>query len=281
MVIDYNNVIDNLKLIIMKKKLHYLILPILFFTLGLNAQNKVWDFGNDTANWPVNPNAITVDTTVDGLTQVPGGGSSFGIIEPNSATWFAGTDQEYTSINRWKSGGNSGIDPSDGTTFYPTRRYLTFPVDGPVAVKIWFRQGGTSLPRDLWVTDGTAEVTHYIGLGDTDPQYIEANYTGAAGNLFVLFAGNAYNLYKLEISNTLLGTNDLNTVVSTNIRAIKDKIYVTNVRSGSKINIYGLTGALIKSFETTNDTDFSLNTGFYIATITTSEGQKSVKLLVQ
>ncbi|MCK7589072.1 T9SS type A sorting domain-containing protein [Subsaxibacter sp. CAU 1640] len=265
----------------MKQKLLFIVMPFLFCVVTIKAQDKVWDFGNDTVNWPENPTALTETTTVDGLTQVPEGGSGFGIVEANSATWFAGTADEYTSVNRWKAGGNSGIDPSDGVTFLPTRRYLTFPVDGPVAVKVWFRQSGTSTPRDLWVTDGTSEVTHYVGLGDTDPQYMEADYLGGAGNLYVLFAGNAYNLYKLEISSTLLGTNDLVEGVSTNVKAIGDTVYVSNVRSNSEISIYALTGALVKTVNTNTDTSFSLNTGFYIATIKTNEGQKSVKLLVQ
>ena len=73
-----------------------------------------------------------------------------GEVERNVSTWFAGTANEYISTNRWKAGGNSGIDPSDGLTFMPTRRYLTFPVDGPVAVKIWFRQSGSSVLREIF-----------------------------------------------------------------------------------------------------------------------------------
>lgn len=265
----------------MKQKLLLLILPCFLFTMGIQAQDHVWDFGNDTVNWPENPTALTENTTVDGLTQVPGGGSGFGIVEANSATWFAGTSEEYTSINRWKAGGNSNIDPSDGVTFMPTRRYLTFPVDGPVAIKIWFRQSGTSLPRDLWVTDGAAEVTHYVGQGDTDPHYMEANYLGGAGNLYVLFAGNAYNLYKLEISSTLLGTEEFETAVSTNVKALGDRIFVSNVQANSVINLYSLTGALVKSITTNEDVDFSFYSGLYIGTVTTDSGQKSFKLLVQ
>lgn len=261
----------------MKKFLLFSILPVILFTVTLQAQNKVWDFGNDVTNWPVGP-AFTVTTTVDGLTLVPEDGSGFGIIEANSATWFSGTADEYISINRFKGGGNSGIDPSDGVTFMPTKRYLTFPVDGPVAVKIWFRQSGTSLPRDLWVTDGTAGVAHYVGLGDTDPQYMEANYEGNAGNLYVLFAGNAYNLYKIEISSTLLGFNDVVSPVSTNIRAYGNRIYISTVKTSTDVKIYSITGALLKEFKTNSDVDFSFKSGIYIATLTTSEGQKTVKL---
>lgn len=261
----------------MKKNYFLIILPMLLLTATLQAQTKVWDF----SDWPDSA-ALTVDTTYDGLTQVPGGGSSFGVVEANSATWFSGTANEYNATKRWKAGGSSAIDPSDGVTFMPTRRYLTFPVDGPVSIKIWFRQSGNSIPRDLWVTDGSAEVTHYVGvLDDQTPHYIEANYLGSAGNLYILFAGNAYNLYKIEISSTLLGVNDVASRVSTNIYANGDRIFVSNVKTSSEIKIYSMLGALMKEVKTSEDMNFSFNTGLYIATIKTDEGQKSIKLLVQ
>jgi len=259
----------------MKQKLLLFILPMLLLTTLSYSQDHVWDFGNDTTNWPLNPTELTVDTTVDGLTQVPGGGTGFGIVEANSSSWGDG----YTSVNRWKSGGNSGIDPSGGVDFLPTRRYLTFPISGPVAVKIWFKQSGTSLPRALWVTDGSAEVTHFDSTGDGSSQYIEANYTGGAGNLYVFFAGNAFNLYKLEISSTLLGTNDFKSTVSTNIKSIGNRIYVSNVKTSTEVNIYSITGALVKSFKTNTDIDFNFKTGLWIASVKTVEGQKAVKLV--
>ncbi|MBN1463226.1 MAG: T9SS type A sorting domain-containing protein [Paludibacteraceae bacterium] len=263
----------------MKKHLLFIFLSVIFFTVTLQAQNKVWDFGNDDINWPLNATALTVETTVDGLTQVPGDGTGFGVIDANAATWFAGTSDEYVSVKRWKSGGNSGIDPSDGVTFMPTKRYLTFPVSGPVAIKIWFRQSGTSIPRDLWVTDGTAEVTHYTGiLDDTSPQYIEANYLGDAGNLYILFAGNAYNLYKIEISSTLLSLKDVASAVKTNIRTSNNRIYIFNTKTSTEVKIYSITGALLKEVTTNSDIDFSFKPGIYIASLKTSEGQKTVKI---
>ncbi|MBN2236933.1 MAG: T9SS type A sorting domain-containing protein [Bacteroidales bacterium] len=262
----------------MRKILLSIILPVLFFAVAAQAQNKVWDFGTDETTWAPQA-ALTATTTIDGLTMVPNDGSGFGIIEANSATWFAGTADEYISINRFKGGGNSGVDPSDGVTFMPTKRYLTFPVTGPVAVKIWFRQSGTSIPRDLWVTDGTAEVTHFTGIADnTDPQYIEANYLGEAGDLYIFFAGNAYNLYKIEISSTILGVSNPATTIETNIRSNKNRVFVYNTKTTTDVKIYSISGALVKEFTTSSDIDFSLKSGLYIATLKTSEGQKSVKL---
>ena len=262
----------------MKRKLQFLIFQMMLIATTMQAQEKVWDFGTDSTNWPPNAAGITTTTTVDGLTLEPVDGTSFGVVEANTATWPDG----YASENRFKFGGNAGMDPAGGTDFLPLKRYMTFPVDGPISIKIWFRPSGTSTPRSLFVTDGIdTVVTFYESLGDTDPHYIEADYTGAAGNLYVFCAGNAFNLYKIQISSTLLSNNNFTPEVSTELKAIGDRIYVSNVLSNSTINIYSLTGSLVKSFETTTNVNFGLKTGMYIATIKTNEGQKAVKVIVQ
>lgn len=136
------------------------------------------------------------------------------------------------------------------------------------------------MPRALWVTDGTNEVMHFDGIdGDTSPQYIEANYNGGIGNIYIFGANNAFNLYQIEISSTLLGTNDLKANASTNLKAVGDRIYVSNVKTHTQVNIYSITGALVKSFNTNTDTDFAFRPGLWIAAVKTNEGQKSFKLL--
>jgi hypothetical protein len=85
-------------------------------------------------------------------------------------------------------------------------------------------------------------------------------------------------------SNPSLGINDFAdsaSNVSTNVQAAGNRIYVSNVKSTSEINIYSITGALVKSFKTNEDTNFSFKSGLWIATVKTFEGQKSVKLLIK
>lgn len=260
----------------MKTKLLSIILPFLLIS-GIHAQEKMWDFGNDTENWPESGSALTTTTVIDGLTLEPGDGSSFGVIDGNNASW----GEDYSASQRFKFGGNSGIDPAGGEEFMPTRRYMTFSVDGPVSIKIWFRPSGGGTPRALYVTDGASVVTHFDSTGSTDPQYMEADYNGSAGELYVLCAGNAFNLYKLEISSTLLATKKFENSVSSRIMAIGSTIHVSNVKSATQVDIYSITGARVKSFNTNNNTSFDFNSGLYIATVTTSEGQKSVKMVVQ
>lgn len=261
----------------MKTKLLSIIFPIALITSAFQAQDKVWDFGNDTTNWPENGSALTTTTVIDGLTLEPGDGSGFGIIDRNNASW----GEDYSASQRFKFGGNSGIDPADGEDFIPIRRYLAFSVDGPVSIKIWFRPSGGGTPRALYVTDGTSTVTHFDSTGSTDPQYIEADYNGPAGQLYVLCAGNAFNLYKLEISSALLSANKPEMFVSSQIKAVGRRIFVSNVNLATQIDLYSITGARVKSFSTNNDISFEFNAGLYIATVKTSEGQKSVKMIVQ
>lgn len=68
--------------------------------------------------------------------------------------------------------------------------------------------------------------------------------------------------------------------ISTDIRAAKNRVYISNVTSKTEVKIFSITGALIKEFNTTQDTDFDMKAGLYITTLKTIEGQKTLKLLV-
>lgn len=256
----------------MRKNLLLFIVTVLLLSTGLDAQNKVWDFGNDEANFPVAP-AFQDTRVIDGLTLV-GGGSNFATVESNSSTW----DDGYTSENRLKSEGSSSVG-GDGL---PTRRYMEFSITGPVAIKLWYRFSGTGTPRAVVIADASgAEIARFDSPGDTTPRYIEANYTGSEDTILVFSDGNAVNYYKLEISTTLLSTNDAEMSISSRVRTVNDRIFVSNVKMNTEVSIFSITGALIKTINTDSDLDFSFNPGLYIARITTAEGRKSVKLVVQ
>ena len=68
--------------------------------------------------------------------------------------------------------------------------------------------------------------------------------------------------------------------ISTDIRAAKNRVYISNVTSKTEVKIFSITGALVKEFNTTQDTDFDMKAGLYITTLKTVEGEKTVKLLV-
>ena len=160
---------------------------------------------------------------------------------------------------------------------------MYFPVTGAVDVKIWFRSGSSSdTERILYISDGTTLLNSHQVVGTGEPQTITASYTGTGGNIYI-YDSNSFNLYKIVVtgagaSDLVLSASDFKSPVSTNIKAIGDRIYVSNVKLNTEVNIYSITGALVKSFKTNADTDFEFKSGLYIATVKTIEGQKAVKL---
>jgi len=67
--------------------------------------------------------------------------------------------------------------------------------------------------------------------------------------------------------------------VSSNLRAIGNTVYVSDVKATTEVKIYSLTGALVKSFKTNVNTNFEFRSGLWIATIKTFEGEKAVKFI--
>jgi len=236
--------------------------------------SKVWDVGNNGGGfWPVNP-GVSVTTVIDNLGLFPGSGvTNLGEVQAESSARVF--DDGFTSVNRFKL--NGGASP---TGFMPTKRYVYFAVTGACTVKVWFRTGGSGL-RTLFVTDGTNEVG---SLGSTDSSanlFLQADYTGGASNLYI-YGDNSCNISKIEVSANLgatLGTNDFKAAIKTNLKAIGNRIYLSDVSSNTEVNIYSITGALVKSFKTNEDTNFSFKSGLWIATVKTEEGAKAFKLL--
>ncbi|WP_281299229.1 pectinesterase family protein [Flavobacterium limnophilum] len=76
-----------------------------------------------------------------------------------------------------------------------------------------------------------------------------------------------------------LGTQQFNAVTAVNATAYKNNVVVSNVKSSTKVLVYGLNGALVKTLQVNADTSFNLNAGIWIVVLKDGEGQKSVKLM--
>lgn len=81
------------------------------------------------------------------------------------------------------------------------------------------------------------------------------------------------SLNSLAVNDIIKPTNGVN------VAGYSGKIYVSNVKSNTQINIYSITGALVKSLKTKTDTNFDFNKGIFIVTIIDNDGQKAVKLV--
>ncbi|UPQ78834.1 pectinesterase family protein [Flavobacterium azooxidireducens] len=66
---------------------------------------------------------------------------------------------------------------------------------------------------------------------------------------------------------------------SIDIFSVKNTIYIKNVKENTNVTIFNISGAKVKSFNITNETDFVMNPGLWIVTVRNSEGRKSVKLI--
>lgn len=263
----------------MRKKLLSVVLPILFFGTIVNAQTKIWDFGNDTTTWPLSSGIGNDPMVVDnlGLFPIPTN-TNFGAVTANNLTFGDG----FSATQRFQM--NGGGYPAGEFQPMPTQRYLFFGVSGACTVKVWFRTGSNGAVRTLYVSDGTQAVgsatTNANGNGDFP--ILTANYTGGATTLYI-YGDLATNLYKVEVTGatveTTLSLDNLDKF-TTNVFGAGNQVYVQNVVSNTEVRVYGITGALVKSFNTTSDVNFELNKGLYIVNVKSEEGEKSVKVLM-
>lgn len=261
----------------MKKKL--LLLSLVVYATFTNAQTKIWDFGNDTTTWPLSSGIGTSETVVDnlGLFPIPTN-TNFGAVNASGATFSDG----FTAVNRFQLNG-AGY-PSGPFLAMPTQRYLFIDVSGACTVKVWFKTGSNGSVRTMYVTDGTTTVgSESTNTGsNADLAILTANYTGSAGRLYI-YGGASCNLYKMEVTgatvNTTLSSDSFQSELKADVFTNNNQVSVSNITEATEINVYSITGQLVKSLNTTTDVDFELNTnGFYIVNMKSSEGQKSVKI---
>jgi len=271
----------------MKTKLLSFALAVGLFTSVLNAQTKTWDFGNDHTTWPLS-SGISNTTVVDNLglfasapdaeTQI----SNFAAVTASNATFPDG----FTGSYRLQLNG-AGFS---GTTFLamPTQRFIYLNVSGACTVKVWFKTGSNGASRTVYVTDGTTNLGSATTNDGTNADFaiITANYTGTGGRLYV-YGSAASNLYKMEVtgatvSTPVMSTNNFNEAALAKVFSKGKQVYVSNVLTSTQVDVYSMTGALVKTINTKEDTNFDfLSSGLYIVNLTSAEGRQSVKVAVQ
>jgi len=275
----------------MKTKLLSLIFAMVLTSSITTAQTKVWNFTTDRANWPDSPGIATNQAVVDNLglfanaADAPTQIVNFAAINSSNATF---PQDGYAGSVRLQLGGG-GYTSANGFSNMPTQRFLHFNVSGNCTVKVWFKPGSNGTSRTVYVTNGTSTLgsaTSNSG-SNTDFAILTASNTAGAGKLYI-FGDTASNIYKIEVigttvtANATLGINDFKNNSSVNVFSNGKQVHVSNVISNTKVDVYSITGALVKSFKTNSDTSFdSLNAGFYIVNVQSEEGRKVVKVAIQ
>lgn len=248
---------------------------------------------------------LTVNTSVtryDERTTMPDN------MDPNL---FPGCLQYTTpGEKRWNRTGGRGLlidlEANQWVTLVASGEYVDINGDGTQGFSTGYIKfetfGGTGTPVDIndWGT-GTGSPTGPIDGSDQGDEAVRVMQFQAvdAGTYSLSNRGGKIRIYRVYLgqvdvslgagletkiyvngvfSKTLSTKNDIK--VSTDVKAIGNRIYVSNVKSNTEVKVYAITGALVKEFKTNKDTDFEFNRGLYIATVKTSEGQKSVKLLL-
>jgi len=271
-----------------KKNLLFLILPLLFSAVSIDAQTKSWDFSNTTL-FPLtsignsDPAAPYTEKVLDGLglyacsptaaTPI----TNFAIIGA-SATTFLAPDAFGPTVNRLQlKGGGGAVAP----VYLPVQRYLYFNVSGACTVKVWFKSSSSTSTGVVFVTDGTNLVGSTSSVNGV-ATVLTASYANTAGGKLYVYADASCNLYKVEVTGaTVLANNNFQPNSSVSIFSNGKQVNVANVTSETQVNVYNMTGALVKSVATVSDLNFELNSGFYIVNVKSAEGEKSVKVVVK
>jgi pectin methylesterase-like acyl-CoA thioesterase len=68
---------------------------------------------------------------------------------------------------------------------------------------------------------------------------------------------------------------------SVQIFANGNRMYISNVKSDTKINVYRLDGSLVSTMVTNVDTNFTINNGLWIVRAIAADGSKAVKVLIK
>ncbi len=91
-----------------------------------------------------------------------------------------------------------------------------------------------------------------------------------------------YRIYDADVNAGVnLSTGGFEQEISLDVFSIKNQVYVSNIVSNTKINVYSILGSLIKSVSASEDTSFELNSGVYVVKAQSAEGTKAVKVIVQ
>ena len=273
---------------------------------SISAQT-IWDFGTSkstingataVAAWPLTPTTGTTGTigadteaVIDKLglysnnPSAPSDIINFGAVTASSATF----SDSYVATNRFQlNGGGAG---STTGVLLPTQRYLYFTVDGACTVKVWFKTGSNGAVRTVLCTNGTTLLGSGTANSGTNGDLVifSANISAvqaAVGKIYIYGDGTSNNLYKIEVTGAnvttpALANQTFQKELDITVYAKQNKIYLSNLKSKTQVNVYSVLGSLVKTAQLDSDSSLDINNGIYIVNAKSAEGEKSVKVIVQ
>ncbi|MEN3323179.1 T9SS type A sorting domain-containing protein [Mariniflexile soesokkakense] len=208
-------------------------------------------------------------------------------------------EKRYNTSGRFR-GFLVNLQANEYLTVVASGQYVDIEGNGTLGCSTgWFSfesYGGTGTPvliEDKGTGTGAFDCSGLSGgdTGDEAPRVMEFQAVDAQ-TYKLAYRGGTVRFYRMFVSSTSiksavqaqldasLDVDDVASTVTTDVRAVGNRVYVSNVKSSTEVKIYAITGALVKEFKTNSNTDFAFKAGLYIATVKTAEGQKSVKLLL-
>ncbi|WP_418262250.1 T9SS type A sorting domain-containing protein [Flavobacterium faecale] len=158
---------------------------------------------------------------------------------------------------------------------YMVVRYATIPnADNDPNVNGIYAKGNT-------IKNGTGALVGtvvYLGTGTSFTDDVAGSVSGS--DYYKIYTVDKAFNYSDE-AQTTLGINDLSVANTANVSSNGKIVSVSNISSATTVSVYNTTGSLVKRVDTSSDTSFSLPAGVYVAKVKSSEGEKSVKLLIQ
>lgn len=268
----------------MNRKLLFSLLTLLC-VMTSDAQTKVWNF---LTNMTILP---------DNFPGVPGGTEDivddlgrFGHITSNNfSSQATGTSTFSDGFQSNRRANMNGGSVAEGAL--PTVRFFFFDVSDNCTIKVWAREQNTST-RTLLISDGENVLASALNSTNPGAFILQANNTNGARRIFVYCDANGFGIYKIEVEGATVSTtvpmsewllNVQETKLSNINYYVKDKtVYLNNIDSELEVSVFSITGSLVKSVKTSSsEMSFDIDqTGFYILKLNSSEGQKSIKLIV-
>lgn len=306
----------NQILVIMKKKLLYLIIPMLFSATYVSAQTDVWDFGgcpdSELGTGYVNQATPAILTAASsGTSGTSATTNILGTFTAGRLTYTAGSNDRFrtnnTALTRYDEniGGSPTITPvfSPAPSYYGriycsgaggANRVIKMTLNANENVTIICRIESSNGNLTFNVPSGATAIAPIpmtvapaiVAPATTTTGTIsEIHFTASlAGDYsFYMSVGKmtVYRIYAANVSGVVLGTTSFQKQSDVAVYAKDGKIFLSNIKSSTKVEVYSVLGALVKSTQADADTSLDINSGVYIVKAKSAEGEKSVKVIVQ